>query len=90
MPLLDPIPSLVADCSRSSLEWDRFLDLLAGYSLSPIGRAWVLALGPSTDLAWLERQHNLVAEMRLLLRQGVSVSLGSLFDPTQMLAKSAH
>ncbi len=88
MPLLDPIPSLVADCSRSSLEWDRFLDLLAGYSLSPIGRAWVLALNPSTDLSWLERQHNLVAEMRLLLRQGVSVSLGSLFDPTQMLARS--
>jgi DNA mismatch repair protein MutS2 len=88
VPLLKPIPLPVEDCSRASLEWDRFLDLLAGYTYSPLGKAWVRALGPSTDLGWLERQHNRVAEMRLLLRQGMSPSLGSLFDPTQVLAKS--
>ena len=32
MPLTKPIPRVVSDCSRSALEWDRFLDLLAGYA----------------------------------------------------------
>lgn len=86
--LLKPIPSPVSDCSRTVLEWDRFLELLAGYSHSPIGRSGVLGLNPSTDLEWLERQHTLVDEMRVLLGQGVSVALGSLIDPTDLLNKS--
>jgi DNA mismatch repair protein MutS2 len=88
VPLLPPTPSPVTDSSRTLLEWDRFLELLAGYSSSRIGKAWVLALNPSTDLEWLERQHSLVAEMRLILGQGVSLALASLFDPTDLLDQS--
>jgi DNA mismatch repair protein MutS2 len=88
MPLSHPIPSIVSDCSRSALEWDRFLALLSGYAQSATGRGWLLALAPSSDRKWIARQHALVAEMRLLLGQGVRPSVGSLFDPSDLLAKS--
>jgi DNA mismatch repair protein MutS2 len=83
-----PIPSVVSDCSRSALEWDRFLALLSGYAQSATGRDWLLALAPSTDRDWIGRQHALVAEMRLLLNEGVRPSVSSLFDPADLLAKS--
>jgi DNA mismatch repair protein MutS2 len=86
--LLNPIPSAVAECSSAALEWPRFLELLAGYSHSSVGRNWALALQPSTDVGWLDREHSLVAEMRRLLAQRVSVPLSSLFDPTELLDKS--
>jgi DNA mismatch repair protein MutS2 len=88
MPLVKSIPSPVGDCSRAVLEWDRFLQLLTGYSVSSIGKAWVLGLNPSTDRDWLNRQHSLVEEMRLLLSEGAQPGLGSLFDPTDLLNKS--
>jgi DNA mismatch repair protein MutS2 len=88
VPFTHPIPSPVQDLSRSTLEWDRFLELLAAYAQSEIGREWTRALAPSTDLAWLDRQHSLVAEMERLLHEGVRPSLGALFDPTELLAKS--
>ncbi len=86
--LVNPIPSAVGDYSPTTLEWLRFLELLAGYSHSAVGRGWALALEPSTDHAWLDREHALVAEMRRLLAQGVSIPLSSLFDPTSLLDKS--
>ena len=88
MALIHPIPSVVSDCSRSVLEWDRFLDLLAGYAQSATGKQWLMALAPSTDVQWVRSEHTLVAEMRLLLHAGARPSLGSLFDPSEPLAKS--
>ncbi len=70
------------------LEWPRFLELLAGYSHSAVGRDWALGLEPSTDVEFLGREHALVEEVRRLLAQRVSVALGSLFDPTSLLDKS--
>ena len=88
MALTHPIPQVVTDCSRSALEWDRFLALLAGYAQSAVGRDWLQALEPSTDREWIARQHGLVAEMRLLLSEGLRPSVGSLFDASDLLAKS--
>ncbi len=88
MPLTHPIPSPVNDCSRSVLEWDRFLELLAGYAQSGTGRQWLQELAPSTDRGWLQHEHALVGEMRRLLITGVRPTLASLFDPSEMLAKS--
>ncbi len=82
------IPCPVPELSRSTLEWDRFLDLLVGYAQSSLGRDWIRALAPSTDLTWLDRQHSLVAEMQRLLHEGVWPASGALFDPTDLLAKS--
>ncbi len=74
--------------ARAPLEWDRFLTLLAPYAASPLGRAWLDGLVPSADLAGIEREHSLVAEMQLLLAEGVRPALSGLADPTQLLAKS--
>lgn len=90
MALTLSIPLRVSDCDGSALEWDRFLDLLGGYAQSGVGREWLLELGPSTDAGWIEREHSLVDEMRLLLGEGNAAlpGLGSLFDPSDLLAKS--
>ncbi len=88
MPLTTPITAPLAEFARQALEWDRFLALLAPYSASPLGREWLTSLAPSADIAWIEREHALVHEMQLLLTEGVRPSLGSVTDPTQLLAKS--
>ncbi len=68
MPFTHPIPSVVSDCSRSVLEWDRFLDLLAGYAQSATGKQWLheRSLRRPT-LTGFAGEHTLVAEMRLLM-----------------------
>ncbi len=88
MPLLDPIPSPVAHADYASLEWEPLLALVAGFAASPVGRAAILALQPATDEPWIARQHQLTAEVRLLLEEQVSIPLGGLFDPTQLAAKA--
>src|ERR1700734_3407055 len=55
---------------------------------SPVGREAILTLHPSTDEEGIGRQHQLVAEVRLILEEQVSIALGGLFDPTQLAAKA--
>jgi DNA mismatch repair protein MutS2 len=88
MSLLDPIPSPVANADLATLEWEPLLALVAGFVASPVGRAAILDLKPSSDAAWIKRQLQLVAEVRLLVDEQVSISLGGLFDPTTLAAKS--
>jgi DNA mismatch repair protein MutS2 len=88
MPLLDAIPSPAEDADFAALEWEPLLALIAGFSASPVGRAAILSLQPSTDEAWIARQHQLTGEIRLMLTEQVSIPLGGLFDPTQLAAKS--
>ena len=88
MPLVDPIPSPVEHADLAALEWQPLLALVAGFAASPVGREAVLALHPSIDEDWIGRQHQLAAEVRLLLEEQVSIPLGGLFDPTQLAAKA--
>jgi DNA mismatch repair protein MutS2 len=88
MPLLDPIPSPVVHADLVALEWEPMLALVAGFASAPVGREAILALRPSTDEAWIRRQHQLTGEVRLLLAEQVSIPLGGLFDPTQLVAKA--
>jgi len=88
MPLARPIPHIVSDCSPSALEWGRFLELLGSYAQSGTGKQWLLGLVPSADLEWIRREHALAGEMGRLMAAGVKPSLGSLFDPSDALAKS--
>ena len=88
MPLLDPIPSPVSHADFIALEWDPLLALVAGFAASPVGRAAILDLKPSTDETWIALQHQLTGEIRLALSEQVSIPLGGLFDPTQHAAKS--
>ncbi|MDR3753662.1 MAG: Smr/MutS family protein [Terracidiphilus sp.] len=86
--LLDPISSPVEHADYAALEWEPLLGLVAGYAASPVGRAAILTLQPSTDEEWIGRQHRLVSEVRLLLEEQVSIPLGGLLDPTQLAAKA--
>jgi DNA mismatch repair protein MutS2 len=79
---------MVEECSCEALEWNRLLELLTSYVHSRVARAWVLAMRPSRDSSWIERQHELVSEMQLLLGHGLAPSLGGLFDPTQLTDKA--
>jgi DNA mismatch repair protein MutS2 len=88
MPLLDPIPSPVEHTDFASLEWEPLLALVAGFAASPVGRQAILDLRPSTDEDWITRQHQLTAELRLVLVEQVSIPCGGLFDPTQLAAKA--
>ncbi len=88
MPLLDPIPSPVANADFAALEWEPLLHLVSGFASSPVGREAILALRPSIDEPWITHQHQLTGEVRLLLEEQVSIPLGGLIDPTQLAAKS--
>jgi DNA mismatch repair protein MutS2 len=88
MPLLDPIPSPVEHTDFAALEWEPLLALVAGFAASPVGRQAILDLRPSTDEDWITRQHQLTAELRLVLVEQVSIPCGGLFDPTQLAAKA--
>jgi DNA mismatch repair protein MutS2 len=91
-PILAPIlvltPAPVAHLDAAALEWQPLLTLVASYAVSRVGREGLLALSPSTDQAWIERQHQLVSELRVLLNTGATIPLGGLFDPTRLTAKS--
>ena len=83
------IPQRVSDCNGSALEWERFLELLSVYAQSAVGKGWIAELGPSTDREWIEREHLLVEEMRLLADSGGSLpGLATLFDPSELLMKA--
>src|SRR3984957_14279035 len=79
---------MVEECSREALEWSRLLELVASFVHSRVAREWVLAMKPSRDTSWIDQQHDLVSEMRLLLGQGAAPALGGLFDPTQLTDKA--
>src|SRR6202453_501231 len=88
MQLLDPIPSPVEHADFAALEWEPLLALVAGFAASPVGRQAILDLRPSTDEDWITRQHQLTAELRLVLAEQVSIPCGGLFDPSQLAAKA--
>ena len=88
MSLLEAVPAVVEECSGDALEWARLLELVASFAHSSVTRSWLLAMKPSRDIVWIDRQHTLVSEMHVLLEQGTSPSLGGLFDPTQLTDKA--
>jgi len=86
--LLSPIPAPAAHLDVAALEWHPLLALVAGFAVSRVGREAIESLQPSTDQPWIDRQHQLVVEVRLLLSAAASIPLGGLFDPTQLAARS--
>ena len=86
--LLPKIPSPLHESSAISLEWPRLRDHIAGRTYSALGKAWVLALEPCDDLAWIDQQQQRTAEMRRMLTAGGSFDFRGLFDPTTLLEMS--
>ena len=74
--------------SARVLEFDQLRDLLRGYAGSPLGQARVTALGPTSDRAWIEAQHQMTAEIRQFLKAGSRFEFGGLLDVKKLLDKS--
>jgi len=74
--------------SARVLEFDALRDLLRGYSSSPLGQARIGSLAPSTDLAWIQEQQELTAEVREFRRIGGSFDFSGLLDVTRLVEKS--
>jgi DNA mismatch repair protein MutS2 len=85
---MSSIPFPLAHTSARALEYDLLRDLLRGYTSSDLGRSRVAQLAPSTDRAWIERQHQLAAEIREFLRAGSRFEFSELHDPTKLVEKS--
>lgn len=86
--LLDPVPAPVPHLDAAALEWRPLLAVISSFAVSAPAREAIAALVPSTDTAWIERQHQLVTEVRSLLESAVTIALGGLFDPTTVVAKA--
>ena len=86
--LLPNIPLPLTEASGAALEWPRLRETIAGHASSPLGRAWVLALEPCADLAWIETQQQRTGEIRDLLTGGGSFDFHGLFDSTEMLEQA--
>ncbi len=84
-PLRPEIPGLLPETSAVALEWPRLRDDVAARTFSPLGRAWLLALEPSSDQTWVEQQHVRIEELRAMLAAGGSFDFHGLFDPTSLL-----
>jgi DNA mismatch repair protein MutS2 len=74
--------------SSRLLEFDALRDLLRGYASSELGSARVTALAPSTDLAWIQSQHQLTGEIREFRRAGGNFNFAGLVDVSHLLDKS--
>ena len=85
---MQPVPLIVEECSSEALEWGRLLELVASFAHASVTRDWLVGIRPSRDTSWIEQQHDLVAEMRLLLAQGLHPSLSGLFDPILLTDKA--
>jgi DNA mismatch repair protein MutS2 len=87
--LLPNIPLPLHEASAVALEWPRLRNHIAGHTLSPLGRGWILALEPSSELAWIDLQQQRTAEMRRMATAGGSFDFRGLFDPTTQLEKAS-
>ncbi len=86
--LCPEIPSPLLESSAAALEWPRLREHIAAKAVSPLGRAFTLALEPSNDLGWIIPQQTRTAEMRSFLAGGGSFDFHGLFDPAPLLDKA--
>src|SRR5215472_3230722 len=82
------VPSPLKHSSARVLEFDQFRDLLSAYVHSPLGKARVTQLAPSSDRGWITRQQQLAAETRRFLSSGGRFEFSGLFEAGPLLAKS--
>ena len=86
--LLPQVPAPLVETSAAALEWPRLRALIAAKAVSPLGRAFTLALEPSTDLPFITAQQTRTAEFRAFLSGGGSFDFHGLFDPAPLLEKA--
>ena len=87
-PLLPHVPAPLAEASAAALEWPRLRALIAARAVSPLGRAYTLALEPSADLDFILAQQTRTAELKAFAAGGGSFDFHGLFDPAPLLDKA--
>jgi DNA mismatch repair protein MutS2 len=85
---LPTIPGQLPESSAATLEWPRLREYIAAKAVSPLGRAFTLALEPCTDLGWIGAQQQRTAEIRAFLNSGGSFDFHGLFDPAALLERA--
>jgi DNA mismatch repair protein MutS2 len=80
--------SALLHTSARVLEFDSLRELLRGFAPSPLGKARVESLAPSTDSDWIQRQQTLASEIREFRRVGGRFDFSALTDISSLLAKS--
>jgi len=85
VPYLPSIPSALSEFAISALQWDQLRERLAGRTMSPLGRDWILALTPSADAEWIYAQQSRNSELRRLISAGIPFNFRGIFDPTDLL-----
>jgi DNA mismatch repair protein MutS2 len=78
----------MTNSSAQVLEFDALRELVRGYAASQLGRVRVAALVPIVDLAWIQDQQQLTAEIREFRRAGGSFEFAGLIDISKLLEKS--
>jgi DNA mismatch repair protein MutS2 len=81
------IPSPLSEISAKALQWPELIEHLSRGAQSSLGRGWIVALTPSYDAAWINRQQQRNAEMQRLLRGG-SFDFRGIFDVTEALDRA--
>ena len=81
-------PAPLSEIGAKALQWNDLQQQLAERAQSPLGRACVLALQPSAELAWIEQQQQRTEEMRRLITGGGAFQFRGIFDPSDMLDKA--
>ena len=82
------VPSPLQHSSARVLEFDHFRDVLAAYVSSPLGKARVAQLKPSSGRAWIDRQQQLADEARRFYFAGGRFDFSGLFAAHNLLAKA--
>src|ERR1044071_7254524 len=73
------------DRTFQTLEIDNLLNLVARHVQTPLGRKRALALRPSTDREWIERELRRTTECVDYLTTGGAFGLGEVRDPDASL-----
>src|SRR5258708_6029971 len=74
--------------SAHLLEFGQFRELLLAYASSPLGRARIASLAPSTDRQWIEQQQELTSEIHEFRRTGGRFEFAGLLDVSKLAEKS--
>jgi DNA mismatch repair protein MutS2 len=85
---VDPIPAELSHSSTRVLEFEPLRELLRSYAASPLGKARIAALTPSTDRDWIETQQQLATEIRDFRRTGGRFEFAGLVDIDSLVKKS--
>src|SRR6266404_2970400 len=78
----------MTNSSARVLEFESLREMLRGYAASDLGRARMAALVPSVELAWIQNQHQLTAEIREFRRLGGGFEFVGLTQLSDLLEKA--